>query len=55
MSPYIQFNVALSELIWSYTVYSRLSLGLLATETSPKARIATVASVQRPFFFQTCA
>ena len=37
---HIQF-VALSASIWSYPVYPLLSLGLLATETSLKARVNT--------------
>ena len=49
---HIQLNVALYEAIWSYWVYSLLSLGLLATETSLKARIATAASVQCPFSYR---
>ena len=49
---YIQLNVARYEAIWSYPVYSLLSLGLLATETSLKARIDTAASVRYPFSFR---
>ena len=47
---HIQFIVALYEAIWSYPVYSPLSLGLLATETSLKARIDIAASVQYHFY-----
>ena len=49
---YIQLKVALYEAIWSNPVYSLLSLGLLATETSLKARIDTPASLQYPFSFR---
>ena len=49
---HIQLNVGVYEAIWSYPVYSLLSLGLLATETSLKAKIDTAASVQCPFSFR---
>ena len=49
---HIQLNVALYEAIWSYPVLFLLSLGLLTTKTSLKARIDTAASVQSPFSFR---
>ena len=47
-----QLHVALYEAIWSYLVYSLLSLWLLATETSLKARIDTTASIKCPLSFR---
>ena len=47
-----QLHVALYEAILSYPVYFLLSLGLLTTETSLKARIDTVAFVQCPISFR---
>ena len=48
----MQWHVALYEAIWSSPVHSLLSLGLLATETSIKAKIDTAAYVQYPFSFR---
>ena len=48
----MQLHVALYEAIWSYPVYSLLSFGLLATETSLKAKIDIAASVQYFFSFR---